>query len=94
MELARNYGTDRTVRIERTNPRAVLDVLRADGTDGYDAVIEATGALSVAEMCVPLTRDGGTVLKYGMAGEEGARAIRPYDVSKRELTIKGFLGAN
>ncbi len=59
MELARNYGTDRTVRIERTNPRAVLDVLRADGTDGYDAVIEATGALSVAEMCVPLTEEMG-----------------------------------
>jgi D-arabinitol dehydrogenase (NADP+) len=47
-----------------------LDAVRADGTDGYDAVIGATGALSVAEMCLLLTRDGGTVLIYGMAGEE------------------------
>jgi D-arabinitol dehydrogenase (NADP+) len=89
LELAREYGADRTVRIDRASPRTAHDILRADVADGYDVVIEATGALAVAEMCVPLTRDGGTVLIYGMAGEEDALAIHPYEVFRRELTIKG-----
>jgi len=89
LELARHYGVDRTVRVDRGDPRACLEDLRAGAPEGYDAVIEATGALAVTELCVPLTRDGGTVLIYGMAGEEQTVALHPYEVFRRELTIKG-----
>jgi D-arabinitol dehydrogenase (NADP+) len=89
LELARHYGVDRTVRIDRANPAGSLADLRSEAPDGYDAVIEATGAVPVAEMCLTLTRDGGTVLLYGMAGEEETMGLRPYEVFKRELTIKG-----
>jgi len=52
-------------------------------------VVEATGAVAVAEMCVPLTRDGGTVLIYGMANEADIVPIHPYEVFRRELSLKG-----
>ena len=57
--------------------------------DGYDVVVEATGAAAVGEMCVPLVRDGGTVLIYGMADEDGLLPVHPYEMFRRELTVKG-----
>jgi D-arabinitol dehydrogenase (NADP+) len=89
LALARRYGVDRTVQMDRADPRACLDALRASAPEGYDAVIEATGAVAVADLCVTLVRDGGTVLIYGMAGEEQTLAVRPYEIFRREITVKG-----
>ena len=55
----------------------------------YDVVIEATGASSVGELCLPLVRDGGTILIYGMADEGAVLPIHPYEIFRRELTVKG-----
>jgi D-arabinitol dehydrogenase (NADP+) len=89
LALARDYGIDRTVRIDRAHPAASLSRLRDDAPDGYDIVVEATGAVTVADLCLPLTRDGGTVLIYGMAEETAVMAFHPYEVFRRELTVKG-----
>jgi len=89
LALAREYGVDTTVQIDRANPRASLAALRDGAPDGYDVVIEATGAIAVNELCLPLVRDGGTVLIYGMADENAAVSIRPYEIFRRELTVKG-----
>jgi D-arabinitol dehydrogenase (NADP+) len=56
---------------------------------GYDLVVDATGAPAVAEVLVPLTRNGGTCVFYGVTADEDRVAISPYDVFRRELTIKG-----
>lgn len=89
LALAREYGVDTTVQMDRGNPRACLATLRADVPDGYDVVIEATGATSVGELCLPLARDGGTILIYGMADEQAVLPIHPYEIFRRELTVKG-----
>lgn len=89
LELAREFGVDHTVRLDRNAPGTAAGALEANAPEGYDVVVEATGALGVAEMCVPLTRDGGTVLVYGMAAEADVLGLRPYDIFRRELTIKG-----
>ena len=41
------------------------------------------------EVATPLTRDGGTVLWYGIATPDDRVAVSPYDVYRREITIKG-----
>ena len=51
--------------------------------EGYDVVIEATGAIAVGELCLPLARDGGTVLIYGMADEQALLALHPYEIFRR-----------
>jgi len=89
LELARRYGADRAIAMDRADPKACLGALRTGVPEGYDVVIEATGAVSVAELCVPLARDGGTVMIYGMTDEHDTVALHPYEVFKRELTIKG-----
>jgi D-arabinitol dehydrogenase (NADP+) len=89
LALAREYGVDTTVQMDRADPGASLAELRENAPEGYDVVVEATGALAVGELCVPLTRDGGTVLIYGMADEKAVLPLHPYEVFRRELTVKG-----
>jgi D-arabinitol dehydrogenase (NADP+) len=89
LELARTYGADETVLMRRDAPAAALAKLRAIAPDGFDAVVDATGAIDVLAGCVDLARAGGTVLVYGMAHEMDRLTISPYEIFSRELTIKG-----
>ncbi|GAA1743342.1 zinc-binding dehydrogenase [Nostocoides vanveenii] len=90
LEAATALGIDATVVIDRTDSAGNLEALRAaSGRDGYDYVIEATGSVEVAEICVPLTRNGGTVLIYGVTRADEVVRFHPFDVFRREITIKG-----
>ena len=42
-----------------------------------------------ANVCVPLTRNGGTVLIYGVMRADDELRFHPFDVFRREITIKG-----
>ncbi|MEP6648596.1 MAG: zinc-dependent alcohol dehydrogenase family protein [Lapillicoccus sp.] len=90
LETARSLGVDRTVLIDRSDPTGNETRLRdASGTDGYDYVVEATGSTTVGDICVPLTRNGGTVMVYGVTRNEELVKFHPFDVFRREITIKG-----
>jgi D-arabinitol dehydrogenase (NADP+) len=90
LETAKELGVDQTVLIDRNDMernRAML--LEASGADGYDYVVEATGSTAIGDICVPLTRNGGTVLIYGVTRAEETVSFHPFDVFRREITIKG-----
>jgi D-arabinitol dehydrogenase (NADP+) len=90
LDRAAALGIDNTVKIDRGNPQANLDTLRkASGGDGYDVVVEATGSTELGDICVPLTRNGGTVLIYGVTRADEVVKFHPFDVFRREITIKG-----
>jgi D-arabinitol dehydrogenase (NADP+) len=90
LDRAARLGADRTVLIDRDAPEVnKARLLESSGGRGYDVVVEATGAVTVAEICVPLTRSGGTVLIYGVTTADETVAFRPFDVFRREITIKG-----
>ncbi len=89
LELATAHGADRTVRMDRHDPAGAADELRRDAPDGFDIVIDATGVVAVLEQAVPLTRTGGTLMVYGMAAEDAVWPVSPYEIFRRELTIKG-----
>lgn len=89
LELARRHGASHTVQLDRADPSRGIDELRALAPDGFDAVIEATGSTRVLETAVGLTRTGGTILVYGLAGEDDLAGLKPYEIFSRELTIKG-----
>lgn len=87
---ARELGIDATHLMDRTDlPGDVAALLAATGGSGYDVVVDATGAPSVTECTVGLTRDGGTVMIYGVAGPDDRVSLSPYDIFRREITIKG-----
>lgn len=89
LELARHFGVDQTLQVARGELQAALPELHRLAPEGFDVVIEATGAPAVLEHCPGLARDGGTVLVYGMADGEDRVGFSPYEIFKRELTIKG-----
>ncbi len=90
LDTARRLGVDRTVLIDRSAPAGNQTKLRdASGTDGYDYVVEATGSTEIGDICVPLTRNGGTVMVYGVTRNEDVVKFHPFDVFRREITIKG-----
>ena len=91
LDTASRLGVDRTVRISRDDPDGNIDALLAASPhgDGYDAVVEATGSPVVGDICVPLTRRGGTVLIYGVTREDDVVRFSPFDVFRREITIRG-----
>ena len=89
LAVALAHGADHAVQLDRANPAVAAEALRAIAPEGFDAVIEATGSSAVLELGINLTRNGGTILVYGLAGEHALAAVKPYEVFSRELTIKG-----
>jgi D-arabinitol dehydrogenase (NADP+) len=89
LDLARARGADRTVLVDRDNPAASFEELRQAAPHGFDVVIDATGALVILTQTLALTRTGGTVFVYGMTPQSAIWPIAPYDIFRRELTIKG-----
>jgi len=90
LETAEALGIDRTIVIDREDMEAnQATLLEASGADGYDYVVEATGSTEIGTICVPLTRNGGTVLVYGVTRADETVNFHPFDVFRREITIKG-----
>jgi D-arabinitol dehydrogenase (NADP+) len=90
LETAAGLGVDKAVHITK-DAAANIDILRdasPDG-DGYDVVVEATGVTAVGNICVPLTRNGGTVLVYGVTRPDERLSVSPFELFRREITIKG-----
>jgi len=88
LDVARGLGIDETVEIPRDPDRA-LDLLRTHEPRGWDNVVVAAAEPRVFEIATSLTRDGGTILWYGVTAPADRVSISPYDVYRREITIKG-----
>jgi len=91
LDLARSFGVDQIVLMDRSAPEASLAALREIAPPGFDVVVEATGSPAVLQLALrrELTRMGATVMIYGMANETDQVPISPYEVFSRELTIRG-----
>jgi len=59
----------------------------AAGPDGYDAVIDATGAPAVMEQTVALARHGGRILWFGVAPNDAVASIKPFDIFRKGLHV-------
>lgn len=78
LAFARQAGADETF--------ASLDALTPDG---YDAVIDATGAPAVMARCVDLARPGGRVLWFGVPPSGREMSFEPFKVFRKGLALYG-----
>jgi D-arabinitol dehydrogenase (NADP+) len=88
LKRAEALGIDATFVMDRADLPGDAAKLKA-ASGGFDIVVDATGSAAVSEQCVPLTRNGGTVMFYGVTEPEDLVQVSPYDVFRREITIKG-----
>lgn len=88
LELAASYGLGVEL-IDRLDPEAGASALRKLKPGGFDIVADATGSPRVLAQAMDLVRDLGTIFVYGMAPEDSSWELNPYEIFRRELTIKG-----
>jgi D-arabinitol dehydrogenase (NADP+) len=88
LALASEYGVDRVVQVDRDADRT-LDTLRQLSPEGFDVAIDATGVSSVVQILPRLVADNGTVFVYGMCDQDERVQWEPYDIFRRQLTVKG-----
>lgn len=89
LDVAKRNGATETLLTARADFAASIPALRRIAPTGFDVVIDATGATEVLQQGLSLVRDGGTLMVYGMAGEDAQIHVNPYEIFRRELTIKG-----
>jgi D-arabinitol dehydrogenase (NADP+) len=89
LDLATAYGADHVVQLHHNASTPWTDQLLKIAPDGFDVVVDATGAPGVQSYGLTLTRDGGTFFVYGMAPDSARLEVSPYEIFRRELTIKG-----
>ena len=89
LELAGRLGADHLVAVDRQDPAKHRAALRDISANGFDYVVEATGAPAMCAEAVAQTRRGGEVLIYGVYPEGETFPVNPFDVFRREITIKG-----
>jgi len=89
LNIARELGADRVVRIQRSDLIANREELLGHDKYGFDVVFDATGSARVTEQCPELLKFGGKLIVFGVPGEEERISISPYDIYRREIKIIG-----
>lgn len=89
LELAKSFGVDRVVLVDRADAAATAATLLDMAPGGYDVAIDATGAAVVVQQLPELVKPNGTVFVYGMCAEEDRVSWSPYDIFRRQLTVQG-----
>lgn len=97
LQCARLLGVGSVTMLERVGSRVTLaESLGADRVessfesleaDGFDVVIDATGAIPVLERAIEFVRYGGTMLFFGVAPSGTDMSIEPFLIFKKGLTI-------
>ena len=102
-QVARDCGAARIVAADRIASRLALarEVAGAKPVDtgsgfgpaadlapgGYDVVIDATGIPAVIEQTIGLARHGGRILLFGVAPNDAAAKLKPFDIFRKGLSI-------
>jgi D-arabinitol dehydrogenase (NADP+) len=90
LRRAEALGVDATYQMDRDSLADDIEaLLKLSDGEGYDIVIDATGIARVIEASVSLVRDGGTAVFYGVTDENDRVQVSPYEIFRRELTIRG-----
>ena len=88
LELAGRLAADEIVAIDRKNPEKHRNRLRELNPTGCDYIVEATGSPAGAKMRLnSLARRNAAC--YGVYPEKKTVRFNPFDLFRREITIKG-----
>ena len=89
LDLISRLGADNVVTVDRKDPEVHRRQLRELSPSGFDYIVEATGSTTLLEDALSLVRRRGTVLVYAVYPDDAMARIKPADIMRREVTIKG-----
>ncbi|KAI0264695.1 chaperonin 10-like protein [Gloeopeniophorella convolvens] len=89
-QIAQQLGAgDEYVELDRQDSRAQWEQIKEDHPYGFDIVVEATGAESVANDSINYVRRGGTLLVYGVYDDAALVHWPPSKIFADEIRIIG-----
>ena len=65
------------------------EILRQHKIKNIDKVIDCAGRTSTAEYSVKYAGKGAVIMLFGLTGPDDVMGLKPFEVFKKELTIKG-----
>ena len=89
LDLISRLAADQVVPMDRQDSDVHTKRLRELSPNGFDYVIEATGAAPICEEALKFVRRRGTLLVYGVYPEKAMVRFNPFDLFRGEITIKG-----
>jgi D-arabinitol dehydrogenase (NADP+) len=89
LEVAEALGVKQTLQISRTDYAGNEQLIKQRFPRGFDIIVEATGAVGIAEQCFRYTKKGSKVALYGVYDEDVTFPLNPYDIFSREISIIG-----
>lgn len=83
---AEEYGADICI-----NPLTedVCEIIEENHIQNIDRVIDCAGLISTAEDAVRYAGKGATIILFGLTGPDDVMGLKPFDLFRKELTIKG-----
>ncbi|KAJ4993441.1 D-arabinitol dehydrogenase 1 [Stagonosporopsis vannaccii] len=90
LDVARRLGVaDAFVEIPDAagSAAAAFSALGASEPEGWDVVVEATGAVAVLEQALAFVRKGGKLVVYGVYAPEVKVAWSPFRIWENEITV-------
>ncbi|MFC4599792.1 zinc-dependent alcohol dehydrogenase family protein [Cohnella hongkongensis] len=89
LQVAQELGADETVKLDRRDHSVHERALGERFPQGFDVVIDATGAKEVIQQLPKFAKKGAKLVIYGVASHDDEIAIRPYEIFQKELKIIG-----
>jgi D-arabinitol dehydrogenase (NADP+) len=89
LDLISKLAADEVVPIDRQDANVHRKHLQELSPNGFDYVIEATGAAPVCQEALQFLRRRGTLLVYGVYPEKATARFNPFDLFRGEISIKG-----
>lgn len=78
-----------TILLDRNDYSKHTRQLKEKYPQGFDIVIDATGATSVLEQCFEFPKKTGKIIIYGVCASDAKISVSPYQIFNNELKILG-----
>ena len=89
LDILEKMGIE-TVLIDKNDPNSHIDKLKSLEPEGFNIVVDATGASSVLQDCFQYLQKGAKLVVYGVCDAEDTVEFSPYDLFSNEYKIIGL----
>jgi D-arabinitol dehydrogenase (NADP+) len=89
LDILKKLGFTDLVLIDRADSSVHTKAIHDLQPQGFDIVIDATGASSVTEACFDFAAMGAKIVVYGVCAEDARISVSPYAIFSREYQLIG-----
>ncbi len=89
LDLVGRLARADTIQMDRSHYDFHTQELMKKYPEGFDVVIDATGAVQVLQQCPKFAKFGGKIVVYGVTHESDTITLSPYEIFHKELKILG-----